>query len=181
MWYVITLLFASLVLAARRRRRRSNRFFAYPVEKDLILGALASNIAFDGDLTAFGSTRVRCISADLQWSMNNHVSGEGPISVGLSSSDLSVTEIIEHLDARPTSQSDIVAMERSRRPVRRAGVFSAGAGNEHLNDGKAIRTKLRFSVNEGVELSAWARNEDTAALTTGTIIHVTGTLYMMWT
>ncbi len=166
---------------AKHKRRSKGGFFAYPIEKDLILGTLASNIAFKGDLTAFGATRVFCIAADIEWSISGHTTGQGPISVGLSHGDLTVTEVIEKLDARPSSRSDIIPMERARRPVRRAGVFSGNDTLEKLNDGKAIRTKIRFNVNEGVELACWARNEHTAALTTGSIVHAIGTLYMRWT
>ncbi len=165
----------------RKKYGKSSKFFAYPIQVDLALGALAAGATIAGVMTAFGVTRVQCISADLTWSINNHTSTEGPIRVGLANGNLSVTEINEKLDARPTSQTDIIAMERSRRPVRDSGKFSGSATTvEVLNDGEPVRTTLKFPLNEGVELVAWARNEDTAAFTTGTIVHASGTLYMRW-
>ncbi len=164
-----------------RRRRRSGNFFAYPVQVDLALGALAEGATVAGDLTAFGTTRVRVISADLTWTINDGTSGQGPVRFGLTTNDLTVAEVNQKLDARPTSKSDIIAMERSRRPVRDAGKMSIDAtGNAILNDGKPKRTKLGFSLDEGKELQAWARNEDSAVLVTGAILHVSGTLYMVW-
>ncbi len=165
----------------RRGRRRSNKFFAYPVKVDLALGALAAGSTVAGSLTAFGVTKVRCISADLAFSLNDATSGQGPILVGCHSSDLSVTEVNENLDARPTSQSDIIAMERSRRPVRQVGKLIADeTGGNRLNHGDEQRVKLGFTLDTGTELQVFARNEDTAVLVTGGIVHVSGTLFMTW-
>lgn len=166
---------------AKHRRGRDRKFFAYPVQVDLALGALTVGTVIAGALTNFGQTRVYCVSADLTYSINNHTATEGPIRVGLASNNLTVTEIAEKLDARPTSQTDVISMERSRRPVRDSGKFSGLETEEVLFDGQEKRVTLKFAVNEGVELAVWARNEDTATFTTGTIVHVTGTLYMRWT
>ncbi len=165
---------------ARRKGRKSSNFFAYPVQDDTPLGALGEGILVQGALSGLGITKVWVISADLQWSTSNHTPGEGPISVGLASGDLTVGETAEKLDARPTSRSDRIAMERSRRPVRRVGIFPGIAAEETLNDGKSIRTKLGFYLDEGIELNAWARNEDSAQFTTGTLIVVSGMVYMRW-
>ncbi len=165
----------------RRGNRRNSKFFAYPVKVDLALGALAAAATVAGSLTNFGETKVRCISADLLWTLNDGSAGQGPIEVGLHSSDLSVTEINECLDARPSSQSDIIPIERSRRPVRRVGkLINDSTGGDKLKDGNVVRTRIPFILSEGKELQVWARNEDTAVLTTGGIVHVSGTLYMVW-
>ncbi len=160
--------------------RRSKKFFAYPIENSLALITLANGVALAGNLTALGVTKAYCISADLSWSIDDLTPGEGPLEVGLSTSDLTVTEIIEKLDAKPTSQSDIIAIERSRRPVRNSGRFSGQPANESLNDGLAIRTPLRFVLAEGKELVMWVRNKSGANLTTGAVVRVVGTLYMKW-
>ncbi len=161
-------------------RKRDNKFFAYRIEEQFALGALANGIAIAGDTTALGVTKCYLISADLVWSIEDSTSDEGPIDVGLASGDLSVTEIVEGLDAKPTSRSDRIAMERSRRPIRRAGSFAGSGANETLNDGKEIRTKLKFYIDEGIELVAWARNRSGATLTTGAVVNVVGTLFMKW-
>ncbi len=171
------------VMAKHRKsgRRRSSRFFAYPIAANLALGTLADGVIISTALTAFGQTRVSLISADISWSIDGLTANEGPIEIGLGSSNLSNTETGEALDASPTSQTDIIAMERSRRPVRRVGQFPGQSANESLKDGDQIRTTLKFPVNEGVELNLWARNRSGATLTTGAIVRVSGTLFMRWT
>ncbi len=146
----------------------------------MALTTLANGIIVANSVTAFGVTKAYLISADLQWSLDDNTAGEGPIAVGLTSSDLTVTEMAEKLDARPTSKSDIIAMERSRRPVRNSGAFAVSEVGETLNDGKAIRTPLKFVLAEGKELQIFARNKSGATLTTGAVVRVTGTLYMKW-
>ncbi len=165
---------------AKHKRRGRSRFFAYPIDHSLALATLANGIVLSDDMTNFGVTKVYCISADLSWSVDDQTVGEGPLVVGLNSGDLSVTEIAEKLDAKPVSQTDRIAMERSRRPVRNTGRFSGAAVGETLNDGQPIRTPLKFILDTGIELALWVRNKSGATLTTGTVVRVTGTLYMRW-
>ncbi len=146
----------------------------------MALGTLANGIVLAQSLTSLGVTEAYCISVDIQYALDGLTANEGPIDVGVSTTDLTVTEIVEQLTAQPTSKSDIIAMERSRRPVRKAGSFAGQSPNEILNDGKPIRTRCKFSLAEGKELVLWARNRSGASLTTGATVTVTGTLYMRW-
>ncbi len=164
----------------KRGRRRNSKFFVYPVETTLSLGSLSADAVLLSALTAFGITKVRLISADLTWSRKGATVNEGPVRVGLANNNLAIGEVAEKLDARPTSQTDIIAMERSRRPVRDAGAFQGENANETLNDGKVIRTKLGFVLDEGAELSIFVRNKSGASLTTGGVVQVQGKLYLAW-
>lgn len=165
---------------AKHRNKGGHRFFAYPIEVDLTLSTLAAGASITGSLTGLGVTKAYCISADVTWSVDGVTSGEGPLRVGLANGNLTATEINEKLDARPTSQTDIIAMERSRRPVRPVGKFPGQTADEALKDGTPIRTKLGFFIDEGVELVAYARNDSASTLTTGAVVHASGTLYMKW-
>ncbi len=151
-----------------------------PITADLVLSTLANGVVVATNLTTFGLTKVRCISADLSWSLNGATALEGPIVVGLASGDLSVTEIAEKLDAAPTSRSDRVQMEQGGRPVRSSGRFPVLSSNEVIDNGNMKRTKCPWFVDEGIELLVWARNKSGATLTTGAIVRVQGTLYMTW-
>ncbi len=131
-------------------------------------------------LTAFGITKFRVVAVDLIWTMSGMTVGEGPALVGLSNSNLNVTEIAECLDSIPNSQTDIIALERQRRPVRQAGVFHGATAAEVLNDGKLMRTKFHTVLDEGTELTMWCRNESGAQLTTGQTIHAFGRIYGYW-
>lgn len=121
-----------------------------------------------------------CLSIDTTWSSVDHTAKEGPIVVGVAHGDLSVTEIKEATEAEMTDPDDIIARERARRPVRTIGVFDGETENEKLNDGRMLRTKMKFSVGDGHQPVLWAKNKDTAQLTTGTLIKVNGVLYGRW-
>lgn len=152
----------------------------YPFEGDMALTTLGTDQLLSGTLTNFGTTKVQCISADCYWSYDGLTAGEGPLRVGFNNSDLTDDQCEEALDAAPTSQADIILMERTKRPVREAGRFAGLSTNEVLNDGVAVRTRLGFVLDEGAELDFWVRNEGEAALTTGSRMKVSGKLYMRW-
>ncbi len=164
----------------RSRRGRQRNFVVHRTTVNLGLGALANEGVIAADMTAF-SQDYYAISAEILWSLRSATAGEGPIYVGLASGDLSVAEIIEALDASPISASDRVAKERSTRPVRWAGVFAVIGTDETLNDGKAIKTPLRFPLANSQNLQVWARNESGSTLTSGQVIEVHGKLYGRWT
>ncbi len=163
----------------RRRRYYNPNFVVHRVTVNMGLGALANEAVILSALTAFDQ-EYYAISADIWWSKRSGTAGEGPIYVGLASADMSTAEIIECLDASPVSKGDRVEIERSGRPVRWAGVFSSTAVDEILNDGKAIRTKLRFPTGNN-SMNVWARNESGSTLTSGAVIEVHGKLYGRWT
>lgn len=148
----------------------------------MALSTLASDALLKLTLTGL-SQDFYCQSVDTLWALRNANVNEGPITVGYTNGDLSVTEVVESLDSNPTSQSDIIAIERARRPVRYAGQFQGAeiAGNDQfLNDGRMMRTKLAIMLNEGVELEAWARNESGSDLTGSSMLECRGKIYGYW-
>ncbi len=165
---------------AKHRRKRNSKFQAIPVDIQLALGTLGAGSVISTAITSLGVTKFRAVSVDLTWSIQDKTATEGPIKIGIFNGDLSNTEVGEALDASPTSMADIVARERSRRPVRAAGMFTAAPASEVLNDGKPIRTKLATFLDEGVELEIYARNGDGSALTTGSLVDVVGWVYGYW-
>ncbi len=167
----------------QKRTVTANKAFqALPVNASLALSTLATETALTVALSALADD-FYVISADLTWTIRDLTGGEDPIHVGLANGDLSVAEIKEAINAAPTSRSDIVAREHARRPIRRIGSFVSGSANlfgNYLNDGKPIRTKVKMYLAEGVELNAFAFNASGAALTTGAVMRVYGTLYGRW-
>ncbi len=172
-------------MARRRRRKSKNRsgFVAIPFSGSLALSTLGNGAALSANLlgAVFGED-IFIISVDIMFSMDTLTSGEVPIIVGLSHSDLSDTEIVEALVAELTDPDDIIAKERARRPVRKVGAFVVenSAGDIALNDGKPIRQKVKFSVGDGHNLDMFAFNNSGATLTTGAIVSFDGTIYGRW-
>ncbi len=169
-------------MAKHRRRRRGGRradFQALRVEQEIGVGALINGNVLTSTMTALGETEYQVVSMDLVWSKRDGTAGEGPFQVGVANGDLNATEIAEALDANPTSPADIVLRERAKRPVRHVGSF-AGLGEENLNDGKPIRTRLWTKLANGIEMEFWVRNRSGATLTTGMVVNVSGVIYGYW-
>ncbi len=120
------------------------------------------------------------VSIDWTAAIKNMAAGEVPIYIGFNHGDLSVAEIGEALSGQVTSPDDIIAKERSRRPVRRAGMFSLNQDDIVLYDGVLRRTKILFSVGNGFGIQVWVRNSSGAALTTGASLEMQGTIYGRW-
>ncbi len=179
---VFVCMFLVPFMMARRRKRRSNgRFVAIPFEVSITLSTLGDNTVLSSTILSNNFARdIYLISVKAYWSMSGNTSLENPIAVGFSHSDLSVTEISEALIAEVSDPSDIIAAERARRPVRRTGQFAGPDVNQMLADGRLVRTGLKFAVTDGKQLSVYAVNRSNAALTTGTVIHCSGTIFGRW-
>ncbi len=164
-----------------KSRRRDRNFVAIPFANSLALSTLADEAVISAELMAAFGEDIFLISADFIFSLRGNAGGEMPIVVGIAHGDLSTTEVSEALSAEVTDPDDIIAKERARRPVRRIGTFAQGAlTDQTLNNGVPIRQRILFSVGDGHTLDFWAANRSGAALTTGAIIEVQGTLFGRW-
>ncbi len=169
--------------AQRPKRGRNRRgFVAIPFSGSISLSTLTNGTVVESDLfSATLGEDLYCISIDGLWSIRDLTPGEVPIHVGYSHDDLAVGEIAEALDAELTDPDDIIARERARRPVRACGVFARGVvADMEINDGKMLRTPLRFSAGDGHNVAMWARNRSGATLTTGAVVTCDGVLYGRW-
>ncbi len=120
------------------------------------------------------------ISADIIWTITGNTAGEAGVVCGIAHSDYSSTEISEWFLASSFDPGDKLLQEKSRRQCREAGVFPGIVGFS-LNDGKHIRTKLKFPVEEGKTLDAFVINNSGATLTTGSTVIFSGKVYLRWT
>ncbi len=166
-------------MAKRRGSRRQRGFVAIPFSAALTLSTLGDDTVLAGSPITFGED-IYVMSVDATVALRGNTAGEVPIEFGYHHGDLSVAEIAEALDAELTDPDDIIARERARRPVRRAGVFALSSSNQVWNNGLQTRTKLRYSVGDGHTFGLWAANRSGGALTTGSIIEFNGTIYGRW-
>ncbi len=159
-----------------------SRYIRGNVDEELSLGTLAARtligVGFDNGVDS--TTLVSSISA--VYSISDWTPGGdiGPVLVGISHGDYSDAEIQAYLDATQSWNSgDLIAQEINKRRIRRVGILissDGGATNEQsLNDGKPIKTKLNWTLNEGQGLRLWAFNMGSAAFaTTDPSIHIAG-------
>ncbi len=168
---------------ARKRRggKRRRKLTAIPFTTRLTLSTLASSTVLKVSSlgNAFGED-FYCHSVHANYALSGATPTEGPLSFGYTHGDLSVTEVLEAITAELTDPDDIIAKERSRRPVRKTGNFPLQAADETFADGRNVRTGLGFSVGDTHKLDFWALNNSGAVLTTGAIIDVDGVLYGRW-
>ncbi len=165
-----------------KKKRGKNRrgFVAIPFTAQITLSTLASVTAILTTTVAELAEDLFIISIDALWSLRDLTPGEGPIEVGFSHDDLSTSEVQEALNAELVDPDDIITRERARRPVRRVGMFSGLAESEVLNDGRVLRSRIKFMIGDGHTMNVYALNRSGATLTTGAIVHINGTIFGRW-
>ncbi len=164
---------------AKHRKRRGRPLFVPRIKASAAAGALA---AADMTSTAFGSAldqEVYALSMDVVLTTHGFTAGEGPIIVGVAHGDYSAAEIEEWLEeASSWIKSNKIGQERARRKCRIIAASHEPALNENFNDGKPIRVKLGFVLEDGQQLQLWVYNDSDATLTTGGIVELTGPAYL---
>ncbi len=153
---------------------------AIPFQTQLPLLTLANGTVLVVAATSALGEDLFVISVDSQITIRGLTAGETPIYVGLNHSDYTVAEIAEALDVALTDPNDKIEQERSRRLVRRIGVFAGPDVDQHMNQGVSTRTKCLFTVGNDFNLEIFARNQSGAALTTGSVLEISGTIYGRW-
>lgn len=166
------------LMPSKRGRGRRGTIIAGKVLAGFDLLTLGNTAVKGETLTDTVDSKAFLISADLVWSLKG-TAGEGPIEVGVAHSDYSDTEIEEWIEANGSwNQGDKIQQERAKRKCRRVGIFALQDASEVLNDGKPIRTKCGWMLEEDQTLKVWAYNRSGATLTTGTVVKCDGTCYL---
>ncbi len=165
-------------MARKKPTRRRRGFRAVRVDVALDIGALAAAAITSGILVTNGTETIYLISADLTWSYAEHAAGQGTMECGLAHGDYSNTEITEwYNEGSVLIHDDKIVIEKSRRQCREAVTLQGSLAQEVANDGKAIRTPLRFTLESGQTLSMWVRNNDPNAFSGNTLVRCSGTLF----
>ncbi len=164
-----------------RRGRKRSGFVAIPFNVQAPLAALADETVVLQDILSAALVRdLYVISIDCAWYMRGHTATEGGFNFGWAHNDLTVAEVSEALNAEMADPGDIIARERARRPVRRAGAFLGNAIIETVFDGRQERVRMKFTIGEGHNLAAWFLNRSGGTFTTGTIVEMNGVIYGRW-
>ncbi len=165
------------------KHKNNRNFVAIPITAAVPLSTLANDTVVKGSLIGTLLEDLFIFMTDLSWTLRDITIGETPVEVGLSHSDYTVAEILETLNVNFLGPGEKIEQERARRLVRSVGAFigtQASDGGISLNDGRKIRTKLRWVANSGKDLSVWARNVSGGTLTTGAILQCHGFIYGRW-
>ncbi len=100
--------------------------------------------------------------------------GEGPLAVGIAHGDYSDAEILECLKADTLDLANKIEREQAKRLVRSVGYITGLDADGAMNDGKMIRVKSRFHLEEGQNMKFWVWNRSKGALSTGADVQVFG-------
>lgn len=164
---------------AKHPTRRRQPLFVPTIKASHAVGALAANDAGVTPFTQLLDQEVFAISMDVLPVFHGATTTEGPLLIGVAHSDYSAAEIEEAIEASGSwERGDKIANEQSRRKVRVIGSFVYDATSGNMNDGRKIRVKLGFVIEDGKGLSLWVYNDSSATLTTGGIVELTGKAFL---
>ncbi len=152
------------------------------------IGALGGALAEAQSIYAALESKFHLVTCESTWSINNYSNDplDGPVLVGYAHSDYTDAEIAEALDTVVLSPGNKIEQEKNRRLVRVVGTMAAlgsattVVGNMELNDGKPIKTKLNWTINEGDSVNMFAFNQGSATILTGAVLNVGGTQWGYW-
>ncbi len=165
----------SLTMAKKRGRRWGPNDRNIPFLSNLAALAVTDATVVKGTTLAASDRSYRILSFRTLWAKRGGTAGEGPIMVGYAHNDYTVAEIKEALEAEAAmATGDKIANEQANRLVRLVGVFPGIDGDETLNDGKPITTKLNWAIPLGGNVATFIYNRSGGTLTTGMVTTISG-------
>ncbi len=154
-------------MAKDKSRGRYTRYIRGNVGELLAIGTLASETLVSAPFDETVNERTFATSMVATWSMRDFTDGGGigPIMVGVAHGDYTDPEIEAWVENTGSwNEGDLVQQrEVGRRLIRKVGTFdSIGRNNADevvvLNDGKPLRTNLKWMLLQGQTLRLWAFN-----------------------
>ncbi len=142
------------------------------IDEDLSGGTLAGKTVVGAgfDEAVEERTLISSIVATYTMADFTPTASVGPVLIGIAHGDYSDAEIEEWIESTGSwDEGDLVAQEVGNRKIRRIGQFTepaTAAQGTVLNDGKPIKTKLNWILNQGITLKFWIYNTGTAAFVT---------------
>ncbi len=179
---VIVIALAMMAKKGRGRRRRSmGRYIKGRVDEDLDMGTLAAKTLVGTTFDETVNERTLVSSIVASWSISGWTPGidDGPVIFGVAHGDYSDAEIEEVIENTGSwDEGNKISQEISKRLVRTIGSFDTPADANSVvavNEGRPVKTKLNWILNQGVRLKIWAYNAGTSAFaTTNPIVHAAG-------
>ncbi len=148
------------------------RYIRGNVDEELQLATLATKDVVGAvfDETVNERTLVSSIIATYSLANWTAIANAGPVVFGVAHGDYTDAEIEEYLEITGQwNEGDMRAREISSRKIRRVGSLggaATAAETDVLNDGKPVKTKLNWILNQGQTLRFWAYNSGLANIAT---------------
>ncbi len=168
-----------LALANKPKRRRRISLLKGTFDETQAMGALANATGILAVLTDSVDVESFLLSVEATYALRDHTPAEGPIEIYAAHSDYTLVEVEEFIEnTQSWSRGDLRQQEIGRRKIRRVGVFSGLDTDEVLNDGKPLKTALKWSCVQGAGMNYCIYNNSGAALTTGTTFEAQGHVWI---
>ncbi len=148
------------------------RYIRGRIDLDTALSTLGAGTALRELLTSTVNERTIVTSTKTVHSLSNMtpILDSGSVEVGVAHSDYSLAEIQAWSDlSTGWDEGDKGSQEIAKRLIRTIGIFEVpddALDAVTLNDGKPIKIKLNWILNQGQTLQYWYKNNGTAALAT---------------
>ncbi len=154
---------------AKHGRASFKRYMKGNVDENMALGTLAAAALISNLWDEAVDTATRVSSAHLSYSLDQLTSPQGPILFGLAHSDYTDAEIEEVIENTSSwTEGDLIGQEVGRRKIRIVGQFVseelAGVVDVRFNEGKPVKTKLNWILQEGQTLRMWSYNKSSTPL-----------------
>ncbi len=152
----------------------------------IALSTLAAGAVLTSPLKIDGAREngIRLQKMKAQMSFRGLTDGEGPVVIGLATTDPSVTEIAEVFTADPQKPEDIPASEQVMRKIFPIWMIGKAELNSVTRGVKNEYTEIQFpwkNIEEGTGLKWFAVNLDASAtLTTGGVIEIVSVTIGTW-
>ncbi len=179
----ILILLVAIMLMAKKpaKRRRMTGYFSGNIDVDMPLGTLAGQTVLLQGVGDVVTEKTFISSVHASYILQGMSPGDniGPLMVGVAHSDYSTGEVEAWIElSTGWSQADLVARETANRLIRKIGVFESPLNSgvsSALNDGRAIKTKLNWTLISGQSINFFVYNLGTTALgTTDPDVHIEG-------
>ncbi len=167
-------------MARKRGGGKFRRYIRGNIDETQSLSTLAASTGVKNGIDDTVASTTWCSSIDCVWSVTEMgvVVGSGPIVVGVAHGDYTLAEIEEWIENDTSwDVGDLVSQEVAKRKIRQIGVFdrrTAGATIQTLNDGKPLKTKINWYLNDGDTLAFWYYNAGSAAFTSAPVVETLG-------
>ena len=160
-------------------RKGKGRIIKGRFQTEVALGALADNAMVTVNPSETVDEKMFALSLEATWVLRDHVAAESPITVGFAHSDYSAAEIEEYIENTGSwSQGDLVGQEIGRRKIRVVGSFGGEGTESELNEGRPVKTPMKWVLTTGDTIECFAYNESGAQLTTGTVMVCQGHIWL---
>ncbi len=156
------------------------RYIKGNIDLDFALGVLAPQDVVVQAVQDAVNERTLVSSIVCTYTLSGYtvVDNVGPIMVGVAHSDYVDAEIEAWIEqSTGWDEGDKIAREVAGRLIRKIGTIPmvTSLAASPLNDGKSIKTKLNWILNQGQNLKFWAYNHGSAAISgTDPDMHVDG-------